>query len=248
MWRQRASVEEAAARARVLAELGRNGVGGRLRSGYLHRRLAWETCGEVVFEDLWPDRAGEDDAGVTHDFADPDASVDQCLACQAWAFRSIGRVWPRGRREQGARKVQWHDYEWGRAGGPVATQRRTSSRWMACNTHFPSKPRRTSGIARPMNVTSSIKLEARSAGHRCFRAYQIDVGADLFGTWLVEMSYGRIGRQGRSKIRSFTTIEGAEAQVDACLRKRATAPRRHSARPGKCNTRSHPARSPPRQH
>ena len=40
MWRQRASLEEAAARTRVLAELGRNGVGGRLRSGYLHRRLA----------------------------------------------------------------------------------------------------------------------------------------------------------------------------------------------------------------
>ena len=72
----------------------------------------------------------------------------------------------------------------------------------------------------------SIKLEARSAVHRCFRAYQIDVGADLFGTWLVEMSYGRIGRRGRSKTRSFTTIEDAEAQVHACLRKRATAPRR----------------------
>ena len=28
---------------------------------------------------------------------------------------------PRKRREQGARKVRWHDYEWGRAGGPVAT-------------------------------------------------------------------------------------------------------------------------------
>jgi hypothetical protein len=25
------------------------------------------------------------------------------------------------RREQGVRKVQCHDYEWGRAGGPVAT-------------------------------------------------------------------------------------------------------------------------------
>ena len=31
---------------------------------------------------------------------------------------------------------------------------------------------------------------------------------------------------GRSKIRAFTTIEGAQAQVYACLRKRATAPRR----------------------
>jgi hypothetical protein len=46
----------------VLAELGRNGVGGRLRSGHLHRRLAWETRCEIVFEDQWPDGAGEDDA------------------------------------------------------------------------------------------------------------------------------------------------------------------------------------------
>ena len=92
---------------------------------------------------------------------------------------------------------------------------------------FLSNPRPISGTARKDSVTSlSIKLEARSAVHRCFRAYQIDVDTDLFGVWLVEMSYGRIGGLGRSKIRSFTTIEGAQAQVHACLRKRATAPRR----------------------
>jgi predicted DNA-binding WGR domain protein len=75
-------------------------------------------------------------------------------------------------------------------------------------------------------TTLCIRLEARSAAHRCFRAYEIEVGADLFGAWLVEMNYGRIGTMGRSKIRSFATIEGAQAQVHACLRKRATAPRR----------------------
>jgi predicted DNA-binding WGR domain protein len=76
-------------------------------------------------------------------------------------------------------------------------------------------------------VTSlCISLEARSAVHRCFRAYQIAVGQDLFGVWLVEMSYGRIGTTGRAKVRSFATTEEALAQVDACLRKRATAPHR----------------------
>jgi predicted DNA-binding WGR domain protein len=76
-------------------------------------------------------------------------------------------------------------------------------------------------------VTSlCISLEARSAVHRCFRAYQIAVGQDLFGVWLVEMSYGRIGTTGRVKVRSFATTEEALAQVDACLRKRATAPHR----------------------
>ena len=114
MWRQRASLEEAAA-TRVLGELGRNGVGGRLRSGYLHRRLAWETCGEVVFEDLWPDRAGE---------AEPAPRMISLTRMQAlinaWRIRrgfSFDRpCLPRGRCEQGSRKVQWHDYEWGRAG------------------------------------------------------------------------------------------------------------------------------------
>jgi predicted DNA-binding WGR domain protein len=76
-------------------------------------------------------------------------------------------------------------------------------------------------------VTSlCISLEARSAAHRCFRAYEIAVGQDLFGVWLVEMSYGRIGTTGRAKVRSFATAEDALAQVSVCLRKRATAPRR----------------------
>jgi predicted DNA-binding WGR domain protein len=71
-----------------------------------------------------------------------------------------------------------------------------------------------------------ISLEARSAACRCFRAYEIAVGTDLFGAWLVEMSYGRIGTMGRAKVRSFTTAEEAQAQLHECLRKRATAPRR----------------------
>jgi predicted DNA-binding WGR domain protein len=71
-----------------------------------------------------------------------------------------------------------------------------------------------------------IRLEARSAAHRYFRAYEIAVGADLFGIWVVEMNYGRIGTVGRTKIRSFPTTEEARMQVKACLRKRAGAPRR----------------------
>ena len=67
-------------------------------------------------------------------------------------------------------------------------QRRTSSRWMACRRYFLSNPGPIIGIARKDSVTSlSIKLEARSAVHRCFRAYQIDVDTDLFGVWLVEI-------------------------------------------------------------
>src|SRR5476651_1899897 len=71
-----------------------------------------------------------------------------------------------------------------------------------------------------------IRLEARSSVHRCYRAYEIAVGTDLFGAWLVEMSYGRIGTLGRTKARSFSTADEAAAQVTVCLRKRASAPRR----------------------
>jgi predicted DNA-binding WGR domain protein len=69
-------------------------------------------------------------------------------------------------------------------------------------------------------------LDARSPAHRCHRAYEIAVSTDLFGAWLVEMTYGRIGTFGRVKSRSFSTAEAAAAEVKACLRKRASAPRR----------------------
>jgi predicted DNA-binding WGR domain protein len=75
-------------------------------------------------------------------------------------------------------------------------------------------------------MSLQILLEARSPARRCWRAYEIEVGADLFGVWLVEMSYGRIGTLGRSKVRSFATAADAQAEVHSCLRKRATAPRR----------------------
>ena len=42
--------DDAAAQIETLLRLGRAGVGGRLRSGYLQRRLAYETKGEVTLE------------------------------------------------------------------------------------------------------------------------------------------------------------------------------------------------------
>jgi hypothetical protein len=32
----------------------------------------------------------------------------------------------------------------------------------------------------------------------CFRAYRIEAGPDLFGAWLVDAIYGRIGTRGRT--------------------------------------------------
>ena len=71
-----------------------------------------------------------------------------------------------------------------------------------------------------------VALEARSPAHRCHRAYEIAVTEDLFGAWLVQISYGRIGTRGRTKVRSFRTDIEVAAQVRTCLRKRASAPKR----------------------
>jgi predicted DNA-binding WGR domain protein len=71
-----------------------------------------------------------------------------------------------------------------------------------------------------------LELEARAPHRRCYRAYAINVAQDLFGLWLVELSYGRIGAAGRTKVRSFSVLVDANGQVADCLRKRATAPRR----------------------
>ena len=71
-----------------------------------------------------------------------------------------------------------------------------------------------------------IRLEAVAREQGCFRAYEIAVGRDLFGAWLLEMTYGRVGTAGRTKARSYSSIADATSAVQACLRRRATAPRR----------------------
>lgn len=78
-------------------------------------------------------------------------------------------------------------------------------------------------------ITLVLRLEARAPARRCFRGYEVTAGQDLFGVWLVEMRYGRIGASGRTKARSYTSFDAAVSQVATCLRKRATAPVRIGA-------------------
>jgi hypothetical protein len=46
-----------------------------------------------------------------------------------------------------------------------------------------------------MNVFSAL-LEARDPALGRFRSYRLEAGTDLFGTWLVEVEYGKIGAAG----------------------------------------------------
>ncbi len=76
-----------------------------------------------------------------------------------------------------------------------------------------------------MNAFSAL-LEARDPALGRFRSYHLQAGQDLFGAWLVEVSYGRIGTPGR-RLRYLASDE-AEARklVHHCLRRRATAKKR----------------------
>jgi hypothetical protein len=69
-------------------------------------------------------------------------------------------------------------------------------------------------------------LEARDPAHGRFRSYRIEAGTDLFGDWLVEVTYGRIGSPGRT-IRHVAANEAEAGKiVRRCLARRGTARRR----------------------
>ena len=71
-----------------------------------------------------------------------------------------------------------------------------------------------------------VRLEACDPARGHFRAYRIDAGTDLFGDWLVDVTYGRIGTRGRL-VRHVAADEAqARKIVGHCLQRRATAPRR----------------------
>ena len=71
-----------------------------------------------------------------------------------------------------------------------------------------------------------IILEARNPACGCLRHYRVEAGTDLFGTWVVVISYGRIGTVGRT--RSYVVRDEAQARhlAQSILKRRATAPRR----------------------
>lgn len=72
----------------------------------------------------------------------------------------------------------------------------------------------------------SIQLEARDPARNRFRAYQIDVSRDLFGAWLVEVRFGRIGARGRTLSVTLDDEQAARRMVRERLQRRARAPGR----------------------
>jgi len=71
-----------------------------------------------------------------------------------------------------------------------------------------------------------ITLEARNPVRRCLRQYHVEAGTDLFGVWVVEISYGRIGTAGRSPSYVLRDEEEAWHLAQSILKRRVSAPRR----------------------
>lgn len=73
---------------------------------------------------------------------------------------------------------------------------------------------------------SPIELIALDPARNVRRRYAICITPDLFGAYIVETSWGRIGARGQSKRFSFPDQTGAEKHVAAVLRRRGTAENR----------------------
>ena len=71
-----------------------------------------------------------------------------------------------------------------------------------------------------------VRLEACDPAKGRFRAYRIEAGTDLLGDWLVDVTYGRIGTNGRTVRYVAGDEAGARKIIRHCLQRRATAPKR----------------------
>ena len=71
-----------------------------------------------------------------------------------------------------------------------------------------------------------IWLEAVDRPRNIARCYAIALSQDLFGSAIVQFSWGRIGTRGQSRTVSFAARQDADRFVAQLLRRRARAPKR----------------------
>jgi len=71
-----------------------------------------------------------------------------------------------------------------------------------------------------------ILLHAKNPEHNIARAYTIRMGQDLFGNWIVQIIYGRIGTKGIEKNYLCSSKDHALEKVREVLKRRKSAPQR----------------------
>lgn len=76
-----------------------------------------------------------------------------------------------------------------------------------------------------MIAVFSARLEACDPARNRWRSYKVEAGRDFFGTWVVAVTFGRIGAaHGRTLTYVAGDELGAQRLTLACLRRRASAP------------------------
>lgn len=71
-----------------------------------------------------------------------------------------------------------------------------------------------------------LRLEAHNPGRNHHRWYEVRLGRDLFGQWVVTIEYGRAGFAGQTMVYSDADAGVARDIIRHFLDRRASAPRR----------------------
>ena len=71
-----------------------------------------------------------------------------------------------------------------------------------------------------------VELVAIDPARNIHRRWRVRACRDLFGQWLIETDWGRIGSQGRRRVRAFAEEADALRHLRALLARRARAVRR----------------------
>lgn len=77
-----------------------------------------------------------------------------------------------------------------------------------------------------MQAEIAIALRAENPARNVRRAWRAEAGRDLFGAWVVQIRFGRIGAEGRTLVRSFADEAAARAHLRLVLARRRGAPGR----------------------
>src|SRR5271166_5882734 len=118
-WRtHRVPSAQATTRIQALIALARRGIGGPFRAGYLQRRLAHDTGGEVAFEPTWPGE-GTEQGTVPRTMALSSVRTVAYAWCvtSGFAFDRAQPHAPRGPRKRSGKSIRHGNGEAGREGG-----------------------------------------------------------------------------------------------------------------------------------
>ena len=76
------------------------------------------------------------------------------------------------------------------------------------------------------NIPDSIHLQAIDLARNIARDYHIEASIDLFGHWIIDLHWGRIGTRGQNRRVSFSEPQASVVFVRAALRRRSSSKRR----------------------